>query len=213
MIDFKERKYLSISKNDSEIFSIEITNKTKNIILSSVYRPPDYSLKEFKNPLKPIFDNICRNSKDLYLVGDFNINVLGYENNVKVKNFVNFAFQNSLTPLINKPTRVTRTNATAIDHILTNAFLNKQIETGIIKTEISDHFRIFLITDPITSNEIKSKRTLPYKRTINTTITKILRTFWQEKPGIILRKLIILMKPRENFCMISPHFMRKLFQN
>ena len=114
----------------------------------------------FKNSLKPIFDNICRNNKDLYLVGYFNINVLDYENNLKVKNLVNLTFQNSLIPLINKPTIVTRTNATAIDQILTNAFLNKQTETGIIKTEISDHFLIFLITDPITSSEIKSKRTL-----------------------------------------------------
>ena len=71
-------------------------------------------------------------------------------------------------PLINKPIRVTRTNATAIERILTNAFLNKQIKTGIIKTEISNHFPIFLITDPITSSEIKNKRTLLYKRAINT---------------------------------------------
>ena len=90
--------------------------------------PPNSSLKELKNSLKPIFDNIRRINKDLYLVGDFNINVLDYENNVKEKNVVNFAFQNSLIPLINKPTRITRTNATALDHILTNAFLNKQIE-------------------------------------------------------------------------------------
>ena len=75
-IDFKERKGLTISKNDSETLSIEITNKTRNIILSSVYRPLTSSLKrEFKNPLKPIFDNILKNKKDLYLVGDFNINV------------------------------------------------------------------------------------------------------------------------------------------
>ena len=40
-IKFKKKKDLTISKNDSEILSIEITNKTKNIILSSVYRPPD----------------------------------------------------------------------------------------------------------------------------------------------------------------------------
>ena len=46
-IDFKERKGLSISKNDSEKHSIEITNKTKYIILS-VYRPPDCSVKNFK---------------------------------------------------------------------------------------------------------------------------------------------------------------------
>ena len=38
-----------------------------------------------------------------------------------------FQFQNSLTPLISKATRVTRTNAIAIEHILTNAFLNKLI--------------------------------------------------------------------------------------
>ena len=80
----------------------------------------------------------------------------------------NFAFQNSLMPPINKPIRVTRTNAIAIERILTNAFLNKQIKTGIIKTEISNHFPIFLITDPITSSEIKNKRTLLYKRAINT---------------------------------------------
>ena len=76
-MDFKERKDLSISKNDSGILSIEITNKRKSIILRSVYRPPDSSQKECKNSLKAIFDNIRRNNKDLYLVGDFNINVLG----------------------------------------------------------------------------------------------------------------------------------------
>ena len=43
--------------------------------------------------------------------------------------------------------------------------LNKQIEMGTIKAH---HFPIFLITDPITSSEIKNKRILLYKRTINT---------------------------------------------
>ena len=87
---------------------------------------------------------------------------------MKVKKIVIFAFQNSPIPLINKPTKVTRKNETAIDHIHTNAFLNKQIKRGIIKTEISDHFFIFLITDTITSSKIKNKRILLYKRTINT---------------------------------------------
>ena len=89
-----------------------------------------------------MFDNIRRNYKDLYLVGNFNINILGYEINVKIRNFVNIAFEITLIPLSNKPTRVTRTNTTAIDHIRTNGFLNKQIKTGIIKTEIPDHFYI-----------------------------------------------------------------------
>ena len=140
--------------------------------LSLVYRPLDFSLEEFENSLKPIFDHIRRNNKDLCLVGDYNISVLDYEDNVKVKNFVNFVFQDSLIPLINQNTKVTRRNATAIDHILNNAFFNKQIETGIIKTEFLNHFPMFLITDTITSSETNNKRTLIYKRTINTATKK-----------------------------------------
>ena len=67
-------------------------------------------------------------------------------------------FKNSLMPLINKSTRVTTTNAIAMDLIFTNAFLNEQIRTGIRKTEISNHFPIFLITDPTTSSEIKKQK-------------------------------------------------------
>ena len=73
---------------------------------------------KIKSSLKPIFDSICRKSKGLYLVGDVNINALDYENHVKVKLFVNFGLQNSSILVINKPARVTRTNATVIDHIL-----------------------------------------------------------------------------------------------
>ena len=65
----------------------------------------------------------------------FQIKTESYLKN-KVKKIVNFACQNSLIPPINKPTRVSGTNATAIDHMLTNALLNKQIETGIMKTDI-----------------------------------------------------------------------------
>ena len=110
---------------------------------------------------------------------------------MKVKHFVNLAFQNSLTTLINKPTRATRTNAIAIDHIVTNAFLNKQIKTGIIKTEIWDHFPIFLITDPITSNEMKNKRTLLYKRAINTATKENFR-------NILARKTLDYIKEIDN---------------
>ena len=54
-IDFKERRDLSISKNGSEILSIEIANKTKNIILSSVYRLPNSSLKKIQKLFKTNF--------------------------------------------------------------------------------------------------------------------------------------------------------------
>ena len=62
-----------------------------------------------------------------------------------VQSFVNFMFQNDLIPTVNKPTRVTRNTATAIDHVITNSVINAEFKKGIIKTDISDHFPIFFI--------------------------------------------------------------------
>ena len=44
--------------------------------------------------------------------------------------------------IINKPTRVTRKTATAIDHIITNCFVGINFKTAIFKRDISDHFPI-----------------------------------------------------------------------
>ena len=86
-----------------------------------------------------------KSNKPIYLLGDFNLNVLEYDTNTKVKGFLNLLFQNSFIPVINKPTRVTRNTATAIDHIITNSFISSDFHTGIIKSDISDHFPIFII--------------------------------------------------------------------
>ena len=98
-------------------------------------------------------------------------------------------FQNSVTPLISKPTRVTRTNAIAIEHILTNAFLNKHIKTGISKNEILYHFPIFLNTDPIVSSETKKRRTLLYKRTINTAKKENFKNILARKTWDCMKKI------------------------
>ena len=58
--------------------------------------------------------------KPLYLVNGLNINSLDYFRNTHAGDFFNFVFENSISPLINRPTRVTKSSATIIDHILTN---------------------------------------------------------------------------------------------
>ena len=81
------------------------------------------------------------------MVGDLNINSFDYDNNALVKKFVNLIFQSGFLPLIQRATRVTRTTATAIDHIITNAILESTMHSGIIKANISDHFPIFAILE------------------------------------------------------------------
>ena len=75
-------------------------------------------------------------------------------------------FQNFLIPVIKKPTRITKTNATLIEHILTNDFVNTNSSRGIETSDISDHFPIFLITSAQFFNNIQNKTTVK-KREIN----------------------------------------------
>ena len=84
-------------------------------------------------------------NKAAVLLRDFNLSTLDYDTNNVVKKLFNLIFQNGFLPLIQRPTRVTRTSTTAIAYILTNRALQNKIQPGIIKTDISDHFPIFTV--------------------------------------------------------------------
>ena len=85
-------------------------------------------------------------NKAIFIAGDTNLNLTDYETNIKVKSYLNLLFQKNFISVINEPTRVSRSNATIIDHINTNHFLNNYMHSGIITADISDHFPIFLIS-------------------------------------------------------------------
>ena len=145
---FKKRSDLCVNNNDIESLSIEILNKyTKNIIVNVTYRQPAGNIKVFENCLNNLLSTKKHNNKTVYLTGDFNLNLLDYKTNAKVKSYLDIVFSHSFMPLINKPTRISKNNATIIDHLLTNSFINCNHKTGVVKTDISDHFPVFLITE------------------------------------------------------------------
>ena len=61
--------------------------------------------------------------KPLFLIGDLNINSLDYSRNTHVCDAFIYFFLNGIFPVINRPTRVTKSSATVIDHILTNTII------------------------------------------------------------------------------------------
>ena len=90
-------------------------------------------------------------NKAIYIAGDTNL-----DTNIKGKNDLNLLFQKNFIHVINKPSRVSHNNATIIDHINTNHFLNNYMHSEIITADISDHFPIFLISKDLmldSSNE------------------------------------------------------------
>ena len=58
--------------------------------------------------------------KNIYIVRDFNPNLLDFDINKKVQTCLNLIHQNSFVPTINTTRRITRKTSTIIDNILTN---------------------------------------------------------------------------------------------
>ena len=79
------------------------------------------------------------------MAGDFQINLLYFEQNKKVQNFINLMFQSGLVSTTNKLTRITKDTISAIDHIITNSIINREFRTAILTADISDHFPITIL--------------------------------------------------------------------
>ena len=142
----KTRQDLSTNCETIESLCLEITNKKlKNIILNLTYGPPSGDVKEFEKHLNEILSTNDIPKKEVIINGYFSMNLLDFEQNKIVQNFVN----TMVMPVVNKPTRVTMNTVTAIDHILINSVTTTKFKIGIIKSDISDHFSVFFVETTI----------------------------------------------------------------
>ena len=74
-------------------------------------------------------------NKSMFLCGDFNLDLLKYNNNLPTKRFMAMMFSLGMFPLISKPSRITDVSATLIDNIFTNE-LTDTITSGLFKNVI-----------------------------------------------------------------------------
>ena len=166
-LNVKTRHELFTNCGDIESLALEIiSEKTRNTVVSVLYRPSNGHFEHFENYLTKFFLNTKNSNKNAYIAVDFNLNLLDHSLNNKVRNYLNLIYKNSFIPTENKPTRVTRKTSTIIDHILTNLFVNTNFKTFIFKIDISDHFPICflqLTSRPREENEV----TYITKRVIN----------------------------------------------
>ena len=82
---YKVQNELKITKSaELESIFIEIQNnhKRKNVIVGCIYRHPCMDPAEFNESyLQNLLDTLAFENKDIFLMGDFNINILQYDNN------------------------------------------------------------------------------------------------------------------------------------
>ena len=132
-----------------ESLFIEIINSVgKNIIVGVVYRPnsgPHADLDIFSYTMHSIMDTIQHENKLSIIMGDINIDLLKCDSHIKTSEYIDNLFTHGYLPVITKPTRISSSTATLIDHIYTNDITSSH-HSGIIVTDVADHFGTFLIT-------------------------------------------------------------------
>ena len=99
-----------------------------------------------------------------YIEGEFNLNLLDYNHNEKLQNYLSLIYQSSFIPAISKSTRITRQTSAILDHI--NLFVNSNFKTIIFKTAISDYFPICFLHQHLDPKKKKKLHILP-KNVIN----------------------------------------------
>ena len=125
---------------ESCVVRISMSNTVINII--GIYRPPtNISLPNFNNTLQELVSNLSPR-QTTFITGDMNIDML--EPNAYGNEYINIMHSHAFLPTISHPTRVTQNSSKLIDHI----WLNKTIpcESGVINSDFSDHFPIFILT-------------------------------------------------------------------
>ena len=133
---------------ESLFVQMEINNQ--KVICGVIYHRPGSSHNEFINELNLILNELMKECKYIYIMGDFNINLLKSRENTSCS-LIDLFHSFGIFNLINKPTRISKNTSTLIDHIWSNCF-DRVKKNGIIFSHITDHFPIFSLFDIKSSN-------------------------------------------------------------
>ena len=115
-------------------------------------------LQEFNTKyLNPFLDKINKENKTIFLLGDFNVDLMKAETDANTANFFDNITSNLMVPHIIYPTRITSTSKTLIDNIFSNSLNFDQGISGNLCVSISDHLAQFLII-PEKNNEKKTTK-------------------------------------------------------
>ena len=136
-----ERVDLRTQDIDFESTWVEIKNSnSKNIICGCIYRHPRQDVTKFLDHLDSTLCKLSKENKELYLCGDFNIDLLKIDSVNHNLQFFNLLNSNGLLPLILHPSRVVEGQVPSlIDNIFSNN-INNKIISGNIYLNLSEHF-------------------------------------------------------------------------
>ena len=145
-LKFRTLPDLKLDIESSESIFIEIKGNQHNIVVGSVYRPPNTSIHNFVKS----YSNLCHQLQPYHhvIIGmDHNLDLLKSSMHTQMQQFLEATLENSLIPTITKPTRVTQSSATLIDNIFLKSELHETHQSKILIDNISDHYPSLLLME------------------------------------------------------------------
>ena len=144
--DFQYIENWSMGNDDIEIMWVKLNLKlTRPTFVANIYRPPSGSIARFIDILEQKLLDISAEVEgeyDLLLLGDVNLNY-NSRTDASVKQYKDFLKRAQLSCLNMKPTRITNTSRTNLDHILTNR-KDMYWNSGTIDPGLSDHQMVYV---------------------------------------------------------------------
>ena len=137
---------------------------TRPTFICNTYRPPNGNVDNALELLTEILDDIHGNvTSDLLIMGDINIDLT--KRNASVNKYKSFLHGNVLTQLVQKPTIITNTMRSLLDHIITNNTDYYHV-CDLVDPGLSDHSLVFT-----------SRKRLKIKHTVSYFIRRSYRNF------------------------------------
>ena len=116
--------------------------KGKRSLCGCIYRHRNSDVTKLAEYVETTLTKLNNKNYDIFLMGDFNIDLLQYESHNSTNDFLNSMVSHSFLPYILQPTRVTDHSATVIDNIFSN-MTDYVTYNGNITTLVADHFAVF----------------------------------------------------------------------
>lgn len=153
-------------EKDIKICAVKLTIYSLNITIITIYRSPTGNFTFFLQNLDNVLQSLYTPSIHIIICGDLNINYL--EENEQRKHLDNLSLMYNLTGIVNFPTRITNSSASAIDNIFIDISRLQDFSIIPFPNDLSDHdAQILTINIPVQMQSARTKFTRKInKRTI-----------------------------------------------
>lgn len=126
----------------AEVVCAEMKLNQLTLIICQIYRAPNSDPNQFNIELDQCLTWLSKMKKTSIITGDFNFNLFALQSNAAAQTFFTTMCSHSFFPTISRTTRSAHPSNALLDNIFLNE-LSKVALSGVIISDLSDHFPIF----------------------------------------------------------------------